>query len=792
MKKIIFILGLICLISFGSLALADSINFDDINDSHWAHEAVHIMTQKGILAGYPDGSFKPDAAVSRAEFAKIMVKALALNSDVAAAIQFSDVAQDDWSTPYINAAQQYLTGYKKGDLFFFKPNLPAKREDMAVALVKALKYPIGGDDALANFADDDEVSNNLKPYVAAAVKHGLIKGYQRGAKNYINPQGNLTRAETSQLLYNMTKSLMKPATAEESEEKIVLQPSDVAEQDSLFAAEQSVQKSDVKVDQQTKPAPEQRAVKANQQTKPLQKQHVVNDERQTTSTKKPKQNRNNYPKPLPESPDTTSHNPLEGRGEQPLGALTLKVSETSKGLSLDWNALSDKGFKYYKIVASTDDSTPQYPENGYAAYIGDANQTHYTVRIGDYYNNGDFDVFKAGNNYYFAITGVYGDDRMVTSPGVEIQFPEIAEEEPKDAMPDDANTQQPPFEETEPNGTVTVDYEIVDHHIKLNWNVSDKNDLIGYKVVASKRNPAPVYPGDGYFKYISDPNETQAIVDSQSYNDGDFTKFERGESYYFAITALYKNGKIASPSLKITFPELPNQAPSAALKVKAVEAIDGIELKWNKLPGNGFRYYKIVASVGDSAPQYPENGYANYISDIDTTNYTVKIGDYYNGGDFKVFAEKQAYYFAITAVYENGKISSPALYRQLPELPHILPIDPVDEEDEQPLGSLKLAVSETSEGLNLNWNALSDRGFYYYKVVASVDDSTPQYPENGYATYISDADKTHYTVKIGDYYNSGDFAAFKADKAYYFAITAVYDNDKKVTSNVVYRTLSGE
>ncbi len=511
MKRILSILGSICLIAFASIAMAHGIHFDDINVNHWAHDAINTMAKNGILSGYPDGSFKPDAPVSRAEFAKIMVKALDLDAANATTIEFDDIAEGTWAKPYIDAAQQYLTGYKRGDVLSFKPDMPAKREDMAVALVKALQYPLGDEAKLADYSDAAAISKNLRPYMAAAIEKGLIKGYRRDGKMYIDPQGNLTRAETSQLLYNM----MQPTTSVESaEEKVILEPIDSKRQ-----------KSDEK----------------------------------SKSDKKSK-------------------------------------DESSK----------DK-----------------------------------TDRDED-------------------------DDIAV-----------------------------------QPVGEITLSYEIADSLIHLNWTVSNTAQLKGYKIVASKDNPSPSYPQDGYYRYIRDLEQTDVAIDSYDYSDGDFEKFVEGDTYYFAVTALYENGKVTSPAVKVQFPsELklppidddpddkkpsddkkpPSQTPTGTLEVELSDAVDGVELRWNKLDtAQGFKYYKVVASLNDSEPQYPENGYAAFIGDIDQTDYTITIGDDYTRGDFDAFAEKQGYYFAITAVYENAKVTSPAVYRELPELPHILPIEPESE-----------------------------------------------------------------------------------------------------------------
>ena len=69
----------------------------------------------------------------------------------------------------------------------------------------------------------------------------------------------------------------------------------------------------------------------------------------------------------------------------------------------------------------------------------------------------------------------------------------------------------------------------------------------------------------------------------------------------------------------------------------------------------GFQGYKVVASLSDKTPQYPENGYKDYITDIEKTTMIIQIGDGYKNGDFERFKEGKTYYISITYLYESGK-----------------------------------------------------------------------------------------------------------------------------------------
>ncbi len=200
MKKII--LAVILILSFSLTALANGSRYNDVKPDDWFVEAVEKMSEFGVINGYPDGSFAPNKAVNRVEFATMMVKALNLEL-VKTKSTFHDVTNDYWGKKFIETAKPYLTGFTANGIYYFKPTLGAQREDMAVALVKALNIKTGDLSPLDPFEDKDQISKNLKPYVAAAVREGLMQGYLEEGKKYFKPKKTITRAEAATLLLNV-------------------------------------------------------------------------------------------------------------------------------------------------------------------------------------------------------------------------------------------------------------------------------------------------------------------------------------------------------------------------------------------------------------------------------------------------------------------------------------------------------------------------------------------------------------------------------------------------------------
>lgn len=199
MKKIIFkFLTVFTVLSMCSpLVIARDYpqRFWDVSKSHWAFEYISDLAERKVLSGYEDGSFKPNRTVSRAEWARIMVDAAAMNANDTTQ-KFTDVKSDYWAAAYINAASDYLTGYKDGT---FRPNQSATREDVTISLVLVKGYDISDVDySVINFRDMDSISNYAKAYVAVAIENNLISGFE---DNTFRGQDTLTRAEAATLLF---------------------------------------------------------------------------------------------------------------------------------------------------------------------------------------------------------------------------------------------------------------------------------------------------------------------------------------------------------------------------------------------------------------------------------------------------------------------------------------------------------------------------------------------------------------------------------------------------------------
>lgn len=186
--------------------------FNDLTADHWAYMPIKEMADKGILSGYPDGTFRPNGAITRAEFAKILVLSLNLSGSQVN-VEFEDVPSEHWAYSYVKKASDYLSGYTNGVVLRYMPDNKAVREDMTVAIVNAagLQNADYSLSTLNRFSDKNDISESLKKYVAIAVENGLMKGNDDGT---FRPKGNLTRAQVCQLMKNALEYLEKIPVSE--------------------------------------------------------------------------------------------------------------------------------------------------------------------------------------------------------------------------------------------------------------------------------------------------------------------------------------------------------------------------------------------------------------------------------------------------------------------------------------------------------------------------------------------------------------------------------------------------
>jgi hypothetical protein len=174
------------------------LTFTDLPESHWSYPYVQYMVSQKIIEGYPDNTFRPDEPFSRAAFAKLLSLSFDMEDYNEMDTVLKDIPPTHWAYNYVMSAFDYLTIFDFGNgVLYYYPDEPSVREDVAVAMVKAMGLDLEKADlsVLDAYLDSKEISHSIRPYVALAVEHGVMKG----SGGYFKPVDSLTRAEACTL-----------------------------------------------------------------------------------------------------------------------------------------------------------------------------------------------------------------------------------------------------------------------------------------------------------------------------------------------------------------------------------------------------------------------------------------------------------------------------------------------------------------------------------------------------------------------------------------------------------------
>jgi parallel beta-helix repeat protein len=171
--------------------------FKDVPANYWAKAYIEALASQNIIAGFPDGTFKPNDPVTRAQFATIVTKALT-PANKRAAIKFKDVPSNFWANAAIQSAYQseFVSGYPDGT---FKPQQQIPRVQALVALANGLGLTASNQNVLSFYTDAAQIPNYAIAPVAAATARQLVVNYPTAKQ--LNPNREATRAEVAAFVY---------------------------------------------------------------------------------------------------------------------------------------------------------------------------------------------------------------------------------------------------------------------------------------------------------------------------------------------------------------------------------------------------------------------------------------------------------------------------------------------------------------------------------------------------------------------------------------------------------------
>lgn len=195
LKIIVLVLVVIMLIPTGCTVKQNNINYIK---GHQAEKTITEWLDKGFINGYPDGTFKPNDPITRAEFITLINRVIYFSNT--GEVTFRDVSPRDWFYNDLKvAANNYIVGFPDN---IFKPYHLVSREQAATIAARINELP-EDKEAAKFFYDYKKISDWAVGYVGAAVNANLMSGTP---DNLFLPSVPITRADTVLLLQRLMDS----------------------------------------------------------------------------------------------------------------------------------------------------------------------------------------------------------------------------------------------------------------------------------------------------------------------------------------------------------------------------------------------------------------------------------------------------------------------------------------------------------------------------------------------------------------------------------------------------------
>ena len=175
------------------------VSFSDISKDYWAKEYISELAAMEIIGGFPDGSFRPNAAVTRGELAVLLQKVF-MKSKIRKAVAFKDIPPRHWAYNAIRESYEMgffnTLGSKK-----FNPTQKLTRLDIFITLAKGLNYQFTGspENILSVYSDASTLKGEHRNFIASLTQNGVIVNYPN--IRLLNTKKIATRADVCALLY---------------------------------------------------------------------------------------------------------------------------------------------------------------------------------------------------------------------------------------------------------------------------------------------------------------------------------------------------------------------------------------------------------------------------------------------------------------------------------------------------------------------------------------------------------------------------------------------------------------
>ncbi len=181
--------------------------YSDMAEDHWAYQSIKFLTEVGVVVGYPDGTYKPDIPVTRAEFASMAIKALGQeNATVEQEIHFKDLSPEFWAYNIIQKAVYFdLIPDSKGENY--RPFDSVTRAEAINIAVNALTTQQISEQKAQDIISKTYTDYELMPawFLMAAAKAQVLDLVvtMPGHEGKLEADRPANRAEVAAILYKM-------------------------------------------------------------------------------------------------------------------------------------------------------------------------------------------------------------------------------------------------------------------------------------------------------------------------------------------------------------------------------------------------------------------------------------------------------------------------------------------------------------------------------------------------------------------------------------------------------------
>ena len=197
----------------GTANAVDYVPFSDVSPDSWYYGAVAMAYDTGYMSGYPDGTFHPNATITRAECAAILNRMKDYDAQIFGIYTYQDVPSTAWYADAVNSVGEIMGGVgvltSNNDILhpalaMFYPEAACTRIDFCQAIPTTIDMANTGsyDGTIHHFTDNSLMNAYEVETISALYNAGIVSGNPDGS---FSPNSTISRAEVAQIISNFVQ-----------------------------------------------------------------------------------------------------------------------------------------------------------------------------------------------------------------------------------------------------------------------------------------------------------------------------------------------------------------------------------------------------------------------------------------------------------------------------------------------------------------------------------------------------------------------------------------------------------